>query len=196
MADSILVMIVEDDSDFAYLIQKAINGQPDMKIIGVCADKEQAVQIAQQNHPSIVLMDLNLSFAYMDGIEAAREIRLSTNAKVIILTAFENPEIVIEASKKSFASGYLFKSQFDFLVETVRETARGHTPQELMISSLILDDLTSAERSVLQNLFGHGGQLLSSQKTISNQKTMILKKLGLKNQKELNKIFFSFQDYF
>lgn len=133
MTDSILVMIVEDDSDFAYLIQKAISGQPDMELIGVCADKEQALKMAQQNHPDIVLMDFNLSSAYMGGIEAAREIRLSTNAKIIILTAYENPEIVIEASKKSFASGYLFKSQFDFLVETVRQTARGHTPQEMMI---------------------------------------------------------------
>ena len=195
MPESIRVMIVEDDSDFTYLIRKAIDSQPDMEMIGFSTTKEQAVIMASQLSPDIVLMDLNLSFTNMDGIDTAKEICLSTKAKVIILTAFESPQIVIEASKKSFASGYVFKSQFELLVETIRATAQGHTPQEQMIFSLILDGLTSAERAVLKNFFGHDRQLLSSQKTIANQKTVILRKLGLKSQKDLEKIFLAYQDY-
>lgn len=195
MSSSIHIMIVENDNDFAYLIKTAIEAQPDMEMVGCCSAKDQAIVMAIQSNPDIVLMDLNLSSANMDGIDAAKEIHLLTKAKVIILTAFESPKIVIEASKKSFASGYIFKSQFEFLVETIRATVHGHTPQEEMIFSLILNDLTAAEQAVLKNLLGHDRQLLSSQKTIANQKTVILRKLGLKSQKDLEKTFLAFQDY-
>jgi len=195
LADNIRVMIVENDEDFTYLIKKAILSQPDMELVGCSTTKDQAVIMAMQRNPNIVLMDLNLSFANMDGIDAAKEIRVSTKAKIILLTAFESRQIVVEASKKSFASGYVFKSQFELLVETIRKTALGHTPQEEMIFSLILNDLTAAEHAVLQSLFRHDYRLLSSQKTIANQKTKILQKLGLKNQKDLEKIFFNLQDY-
>ncbi len=187
--NKICVMIVEDDSDFTYLIKKRIDSQPDMKTVGYSDNKEQAVFMAQQLHPDIIIMDLNLSSEYLDGIDASKEIRLSTNSKVILLTAFENPQIIIEASKKSFASGYVFKSQSDFLIEMIRKIAQGHTPQEHMILTLILSDLTAAERAVFETLIHNDRELFSSQKTVANQKTNILKKLGLKSQKELMKIF-------
>ncbi len=189
MTNVIRVLAVENDKDFTYLIRAAIDGQTDMELTGCAAAKEDAIRMAVQQNPDIVLMDLNLSDSNLDGIEAAKEIRLSTNAKIIILTAFENPQTVIEASKKSFASGYIFKSQFEFLVDTIRKTARGHTPQEQMIWSLILNDLTAAELGVLQSIFEPDRRLLSSQKTIANQKTTILRKLGLKNKRDLEKIF-------
>lgn len=194
MPNMIRVLVVEDDTDFTYLVKAALEKQPDMKLVGCTATKEDAVKMARQQNPDIVLVDLNLSYSNLDGIDAAKEIRLSTNAKVIILTAFESPQTVIEASKKSFASGYIFKSQFELLTETIRKTAHGHTPQEQMILSLILNDLTAAERAVLRSLFEHDLQLLSSQKTIANQKTTILKKLGLKSKKDLEKLFRDFQD--
>lgn len=190
----IRVLAVENDEDFTYLIRTAINGQSDMELISCTATREDAIHMAVQHQPDIVLMDLNLSNSNLDGIEAAKEIRLSTNAKIIILTAFENPHTVIEASKKAFASGYIFKSQFEFLVDTIRKTAQGHTPQEQMIQSLILNDLTAAELGVLKSIFEPDRRLLSSQKTIANQKTTILKKLGLKNRRDLEKIFCNFHD--
>ncbi len=196
MSGCIRVLAVENDADFAYLIRKAVENQPDMEMAGCCATKKEALILAVQLDPDIVLMDLNLSANNMDGIDAAKEIRLLTRAKVLILTAFESLQTVIEASKKSFSSGYVYKSQFELLPETIRTTVQGHTPQEQMIFSLILNDLTSAERGVLQSLFVRNQSLLSSQKTIANQKTGILRKLGLKSQKDLEKIFVPFQSYF
>lgn len=52
-------------------------------------------------------MDLNLSCDELDGVEASREIRLRTNARVVILTAYEDPKIVTQACKRAFASGYV-----------------------------------------------------------------------------------------
>lgn len=156
-----------------------------MEVVKACSTRCEAVRYASENAPDIVLMDLNLSDLELEGIEASKEIRISTYAKVIILTAIEDPTMVIDASVKAFASGYVFKSQFESLVQTIRSTANGYTPQECLIRAAVLSMLSPAEQAVLDYLMGNMDSILSSAKTISNQKTSILKKLGLKNQKEL-----------
>ena len=185
----IRVLVVEDDDDFARLILHTLQQSDDLRCVGIAKGRQQAVQMAKQQLPDVVLMDLNLSSSYMDGIDAAREIRTAIHTKIVILTVFENPEIILEASKRSFASGYLFKSQFSLLAGTLRSTVRGRTPQEWMIRSLILSDLSYAERTVFDMMMGKKIELFSSPKTIANQKTTILKKLGLHSQWELNMVF-------
>lgn len=185
MSPVIKVLVVEDDQDFRYLIQKMINKEADMQVVKACGTRQEAVRLAVETEPDIVLMDLNLSDLELEGIEASREIRVSTGAKVIILTAIENPALVIDASVKGFASGYVFKSQFESLVQTIRGTATGYTPQECLIRAAVLLVLSPAEQSVLEYIMGNTGGIQSSAKTISNQKTSILRKLGLRNQKEL-----------
>ena len=185
----IRVLVVEDDDDFARLILHTLQQSDDLRCVGIAKGRQQAVQMAKQQLPDVVLMDLNLSSSYMDGVDAARGIRTAIHTKIVILTVFENPEIILEASKRSFASGYLFKSQFSLLAGTLRSTVRGHTPQEWMIRSLILSDLSYAERTVFDMMMGKKIELFSSPKTIANQKTTILKKLGLHSQWELNMVF-------
>ena len=108
---------------------------------------------------------------------------------MIILTSYEDPGVVREACCRSFASGYVFKSQYALLEETVRNTAEGHTPQEYLIASLILSELSPAERSVLELMLGRDLKLQSSPKTISNQKSHLLKKLGLTSRDEVCHLF-------
>ena len=185
----IRVLIVEDDDDFAYLIQDQLTRQGDMEVAGRARDRRGALALAQSLEPQVVLMDLSLSAAQMDGVEAARDIRIATGAKVVILTVYEDPKVVLEASRRAFASGYVFKSQFALIPETVRATARGTTPQEWMILSLILDRLSTAERGVLDYILGRTPEPVSSPKTMANQKTSILRKLGLHSQRELLQVF-------
>ena len=96
---------------------------------------------------------------------------------------------MVEASKKSFASGYVFKSQFELIPDCIRKTAQGHTPQEYLINSLILAELSPAEQSIFDNMLGTDVAILSPQKIVANQKTNIFKELGVKNQGELIHIF-------
>lgn len=185
----IRVLIVEDDDDFAYLIRDQLSRHGDLEVVGRAHDRRSALSLAQSLAPQVVLMDLSLSGAQMDGVEAARDIRITTDAKVVILTVYEDPKVVLEASRRAFASGYVFKSQFALIPETVRTTARGTTPQECMILSLILDRLSPAERAVLDFILGRTPEPVSSPKTMANQKTSILRKLGLHSQRELLQVF-------
>ena len=185
----ISVMIVEDDMDFQFLIRRAILREPDMETAGCFDNPAAAVRAALQRPPDIVLMDLSLGKSVSEGISASRPIRLATDSKVLILTSYENPTTVVEAAVNSLAHGYLFKSHFDLLIETIRKTAAGATPQEFMIETLLLSRLSPAERSVFEIMIGRDVTLHSSPKTISNQKTMVLKKLGFSSQNELMHIF-------
>ena len=187
--ENIRVFIVEDDKDFIFLIEKMMNKQPEITVVGSCSRKEEAVQMVCRLRPQIVIMDLNLGISAADGIRISREIRLLTNAKVLILTSLDSPEIVLKAAKEAFASGYIFKNQPNLLVENILALAKGYTAQEYLIASMALSSLTEAEMGVFQMLMGKDIKLQSSPKTIANQKTKILKQLGLESQKELLHIF-------
>ncbi|MDF2921797.1 MAG: DNA-binding response regulator [Paenibacillaceae bacterium] len=189
MCRPIRVLLVEDDPDFRMLMRGMIRETSDLELAGEACCKEEAVSCAAALQPDIVLMDLKLSSADMDGIPAAKQIRLDTRAKVIIVTGFEDRDITLEACKKSFASGYIYKSQRLLLVPTIRQTAAGLTPTEIFIQSLMLAELSTAERTVFHFMTGAPVQLISSEKTIANQKTSIFRKLGVKNSQELIHLF-------
>ena len=175
---TIRIMLIEDDLDYRYLIEQALRREADFELCTSCTDGKSAV-----------LMDLCLAHSPIDGAEASRQIRLQTDARVIILTSREDFETVIRASTHAFASAYLFKSNFPVLIPMIRETAQGVTSQAHLICSALLAPLTDAERSVLRRLLGEDVRLHSSSKTISNQQTGILRKLGLPGKKELTHIF-------
>lgn len=187
--EPIRIIVVEDDPDFQYLIQQGLSAQPDFALAACCRDGEEACLAAAWGKPHIVLMDLALPSDPMEGVMAARRIRLETHAKVIILTSYEDPETVVRASAESFASAYVLKSQFSLLLPTIRETARGVTPQSHLICSALLQSLTPAEMAVFQYMLGMPVTLHSSEKTIANQQTSVLRKLGLQNKQQLRHVF-------
>lgn len=186
--NKIRILIVEDDEDFVFLIRCTLEKNQDMEVCAACLEGREAVDEALRLRPDIVLMDLNLSGS-LDGIETARKIRLETDAKVIILTSLDDPDTITKAAARSFASGYVLKSQFNLLSETIRATSGGFTPQEYFIQSLILSALSPAERTVFEMMLGKKIELQSSPKTLANQKGSILHKLGLRSQQELEHIF-------
>lgn len=187
-------MIIEDDEEFAFLVEKLLKKQNDIEVIGCCPDPDTVLAMVDEKKPDIVLMDLNLGVSNLDGIRLSREIRIQTDAKVLILTALETPDMIFKAAEEAFASGYIFKSQMSFLVENIRAAAKGYTPQEYLIASAALSCLSEAEKAVFYIMMGKENTLLSSPKTIANQKGRIVKKLGLENQKELIHVFGMFKE--
>lgn len=187
--EPIRIVVVEDDPDFQYLIRQSLSVHPDFELAACCRDGEGAYLACLREKPHVVLMDLALPADPMEGATAARRIRLETRAKVILLTSYEDPTTVVRASVEAFASAYVLKSQFSLLVPTIREAARGVTPQSHLICSALLQSLTPAELTVFQHMLGTPVTLRSSGKTIANQQTSVLHKLGLQNKQQLRHVF-------
>lgn len=185
MSDKIRFMLADDDPDFTFLVRRMAEREPDLDLVCHASNKEDAIRLCCELQPDIVLMDLSLSVSGLEGVAASREICLRTDAQVIILTSYENPQTVVDSCVKSMASGYMFKSQFNIIADTIRKTLSRHTPELYLINSLILAQLSPAERAIFDAMLDHDTYASSSQKTIANQKTNVYKKLGVKNRGEL-----------
>ena len=158
-------MIVEDDEDFAFLIRKELEKQDDIIVAGICAESAGAVETACAVKPDVVLMDLFLGKSTMEGITASREIRVQTDAKVLIFTAHDENEVVEEAATQAYASGYILKNQIPLLVENIYALMNGGTGQEKVLLHMALSALTDAEKTVFWELMGKPSGVRVTKKT-------------------------------
>ena len=189
MERKIRVLIVEDDEDFAYLIRKTMEIHDDIEVVGVCGDSRKAVDTACNMNPDIVLMDLHLGSSTMEGITASREIRVQTDAKVLIFTAHDEEEVLEEAAKQAYASGYILKNQMSLLVENIYALMEGVTGQEKLLLHMALSELTEAEKTVFWELMGKPAGVRVAKKTRANQTTTMLGKLNLANKRDVKHVF-------
>jgi DNA-binding NarL/FixJ family response regulator len=120
------VLVVDDDVPTRVGIRAILSAEPDFEVVGEAETAAQAVALAAQEAPDVVLMDIRLPD--LDGIEATRRIVAadgSTPPKVIVLTTFDFDEYVYQ-SLRAGASGFLLKrTRAEDLVATVRAVAAG-----------------------------------------------------------------------
>lgn len=104
---SIAVLLVDDQPLLRLGFRLVLDAQTDMTVVGEAADGAQAVALARELRPDVVLMDVRMPG--MDGIEATRRITHTTaTARVLILTTFDLDEYAY-AGLRAGASGFLLK---------------------------------------------------------------------------------------
>ena len=129
-------VIIADDSDFVRDGMKIIlDVDPEFEVIGTAANGREAIEIAQKSKPDVFIMDIQMP--EMDGIEATKYIVEKDLGKVLILTTFDDDQLVRQALKNG-AKGYLIKN---------------HTPDHLkqMIKS-VYNGTGVMEENILENL--------------------------------------------
>jgi signal transduction histidine kinase len=92
----IRVLIAEDDYLVGEMIKEIFEEEIGYTIVGKAADGQQAVEMTQARRPDVVLMDIKMP--RMDGIEATRRIYENCPTPVVMLTAYDTPELVAEAT--------------------------------------------------------------------------------------------------
>ena len=127
----IRVLIVDDQALIRRGMALMLSLEPDREVVGQACDGVEAVEMAQQLLPDVVLMDLHMP--RKSGVAATREITLSLpQTHVLVLTTLEAEETVFEAIRAG-AYAYLLKVVTEEeLLETVRAVHRGEsrlTPQ-------------------------------------------------------------------
>jgi Response regulator containing a CheY-like receiver domain and an HTH DNA-binding domain len=194
--NNIKVAVVEDDLIFQKAITNFLNKQSDMIVVGVAANKNDAVALAKSIEIDIILMDINLSGNESDGIIAAMEISQFSNAKIIMLTGIDNASTVMD-SFKAGALHYILKENYIEIPSIIRLLHKNETPFKLLINEFSrlkkeeqLQDLSSPEKEIFR-LIEQGytqaeiaQKLYKTQNTIKTQIKSILKKLKVKNTKE------------
>jgi DNA-binding NarL/FixJ family response regulator len=180
-----------------------------LEVIGEAANGEEAVRLARQYHPDVLLMDVRMPV--IDGIEATRRIRIDdalAAVRVLILTTFDLDEHVY-AALAAGASGFLLKDATpEEIVHAVRVVAAGEALLAPAVTTRLvrdlasrptigrprsgqLDGLTEREREVLilvaQGLSNAeiAERLVVSPLTAKTHVSRILTKLGLRDRTQL-----------
>jgi DNA-binding NarL/FixJ family response regulator len=135
----IRVLLADDEAMVREGFRLILESHPDIEVVAEAADGAEALELARELEPSVVLMDIRMP--KLDGLEATRRLLASqTGTRVLVLTTFDNDEIVYEALK-SGASGFLLKSApRDQLVGAVRIVAGGEELLAPAITRRLIED--------------------------------------------------------
>ncbi len=197
-------VIIADDSDFVRDGMKIILDVDDeFEVLGCARNGREAIEIAEKNKPDVFLMDIQMP--EMDGIEATAEIVKKDLGKVLILTTFDDDDLVRRALLNG-AKGYLIKNHTpDHLKQMIKSVyngtgvmeenileslsrsqassaagkgfdASGYTERELEIVRAVADGLSNKEIA---------SKLFISEGTVKNYITSILAKEGLSHRTAL-----------
>lgn len=200
------IMLVDDHMMIRQGLRSLIGRQDGMEVIAEAEDGRQAVELAHQLKPDVIIMDI--SMPNLNGIEAARRILSeSPGTRIIALSMHADSEFVVRMLEAG-ACGYMLKDcAFEELIAAIRTVlsgrsylspgiaaaANGQARAPAAPARAALSALTPREREVLQ-LIAEGkstkrvaGDLDLSVKTIETHRHNIMEKLGIHTVAELTK---------
>jgi NarL family two-component system response regulator LiaR len=198
MAEPISVLLVDDHSMVREGIRAFLVTQPDITVVGEADSGEEAIKLAAQHVPDVVLMDLIMPG--MDGVEATRRIKqVSPRSQVVVLTSYHEDEHIFPALKAGALSYILKDISAQELASAVRKAAVGEAVLHPRVAARVIKELQGKRADALNpftelserelevlKLIADGmsnadmaARLFLSEKTIKGHVSNILSKLHL-----------------
>ena len=202
------ILIADDHQILRDGLKALLSRQPDMKVVGEAADGEEAVRMARELRPDIVVMDVMMPV--MNGFEATVAIKaFDSSINVVALSLYANAAFIYEMFRAGASAFLVNDCAFEELEDAVRMVSSGGKyigdclkkilSDMFLISlsgsrqKLLEEELSSREIEVL-SLLAEGltnretaDRLHLSVNTVASHRQNIMKKLGLKNTVELTR---------
>lgn len=204
--DRLRVLIADDHALFREGLATILSAQADMEVVGQAGTAEEAIRLARELLPEIILLDIDMPGG---GLEAARAIADDVPVtKLCVLTASEADDHLVSALKIGARAFILKGVAARELVRILRAVAGGesYVPPALAASLVLemqaaassggsrgnrsMSELTPREREILEGLAGGlsnkeiGAKLFLSEKTVKHHVTNIFQKLQVRNRVE------------
>ncbi|HEY0470243.1 MAG TPA: response regulator transcription factor [Kribbella sp.] len=189
----IRVLIVDDHAIVRTGLEQLLGTADDLEFAGAASDGEQAVAMAAELEPDVILMDLSMPGT--DGISATAQIvAVAPSAHVLVLTSFSDQARILDALQAG-AEGYLLKhSEPETILAGIREIVAGGSPLDPKAARVLLTNrrspgpetkLTDREQEVLE-MVGDGlpnksiaRRLGISERTVKAHLTNVYQRLGV-----------------
>jgi DNA-binding NarL/FixJ family response regulator len=207
--NTINLILADDHAVVRAGTRQLLERQPDLRVVGEAADGEEAVRLAKELKPHVVVMDVRMP--KMSGVEATRRIKQEVpEVAVLVLTAHDDDEYVF-ALLQAGANGYLLKTaEMEELVKAIRAVAAGQSALDPVVTGKVVaqfasgrslpdvlanvkdeyEGLTEREMEILR-LVGKGltnkdigQQLYISDRTVQAHLSNIFSKLGVNSRTE------------
>lgn len=193
--NTLRILIADDHPVVRDGLRGMLESQADFEVVGEAEDGAQAIKLAVELKPNIILMDLRMP--RVDGVTAIREIKNSqADTQILVLTTYDSDADILPAIEAG-ANGYLLKdSSREELYGAIRATARGETVLAPTVAARLVgrmrapaeEKLSSRELEVLQ-LVAEGASnkdiassLHISQATVKSHLIHIFGKLGVSDR--------------
>ena len=198
MAESISVLLVDDHAMVRQGVKAFLVTQPDLSVVGEAGSGEEAIKLAAQLIPDVILMDLIMPS--MDGVEATRRVKqVSPRSQIVVLTSYHEDEHIFPALKAGALSYILKDVSAEELAAAVRKAAAGEAVLHPRVAARVIKELqgrraeapnpftelSERELEVLKLIAdgmsnaGMAEKLVLSEKTIKGHVSNILSKLHL-----------------
>ncbi len=196
----IRVLIVDDHKLFRDGVKKLLELESDIDVIGEAEDGYDAVSMAVEAEPDILLFDINMP--RMDGIQLVRELNaLSCRARYVAVSAYDDEDSITALSAAGVLGFVLKASGKVELLSAIRSAARGQPYVDPRVAGKLLTsfsrrkeesdplfDLTSREKEIFYWLaqgmsnIEVAEKMVLSEKTVKNHVSHVLKKLDLRDR--------------
>lgn len=201
--DKIRVLIADDHSMVRQGLKQILELEDDMTVIAQAPNGEEAIKLAKECGPDVILMDINMPG--MNGLQAIKEMKEDNiPSKIIVLTIHEDREYLFKTLQMG-AEGYVLKdADPNVLIEAIRSVNRGQSyiqanmTRELVkeFNKITLHDKSKSEESSLTarevevlELIAEGminkeiaKRLYISEKTVKNHVSNIFRKLNVSDR--------------
>ncbi|MDP2719732.1 MAG: response regulator transcription factor [Dehalococcoidia bacterium] len=203
--EKVRVLLADDHKLFREGLASMLSQHEDIEVVGEARDGGEAIELARELMPDLILMDLTMPG--VNGLDATRALKAEMPyVKIVVLTVHDEDEKLLEAVKAG-AQGYLLKDiSMDNLLASIRGVSRGEAPISPSMAGKILKefsqllqkrpslehgaDITNREQQVLQLVArGAGNYEISknlniSENTVKNHLRNILAKLHVQNRSQ------------
>jgi NarL family two-component system response regulator LiaR len=198
MAEPITVLIVDDHEVVRQGVSAYLEALSDIDVVGEASSGTEAIDVALETIPDVVLMDLVMSG--MDGVDATRQVKnVSPRSQIVVLTSYHQDEHIFPALQAGAISYILKDVKMDELADAIRRAAVGEATIHPRVAARVIQEihgskteeinpfteLTSREVEVLKLIAGGmsnssiAEELVISENTVKGHVSNILSKLHL-----------------
>ncbi len=195
MEKKITVLLVDDHSLVRRGFRRMLEDEPDMRVVGEAGNGEEAIQLAKELHPRVVVMDCALPG--MNGLDATREIIDELPQTAVLMLSMHSENTWVRQAIEAGAKGYILKNALDLeLGAAIRRVAAGETvfdpqveaqstlkgernaltPREVEVLQMIANGKSNKEIAVVLDL---------SANTVAVHRANIMNTLGIHKTAEL-----------